>query len=181
MNDLFGSGLEGGSMRSKPCSISGTTQRASFIRLEPMTGISISFDNKHRRRMARGIWSRFARQDRSARPAKLAAPGGPHLTAIEHKVQSADDYSSNRQYCCRDVRIDQLIQVMEQETTLVRLDASPGFKPVLKHSQRTRPRKQFGKNPPDKRNDMQAAKNRPRCAGPTPMTSVLQNIHDLNA
>ena len=45
---------------------------------------------------------------------------------------------------------------------MVRLDSSLGFKPVLYHSQRTRPRKQFRKDSPDKRSDMQPAKNRAR-------------------
>src|SRR5436189_4386819 len=51
---------------------------------------------------------------------------------------------------------------MEQEPILVRLDSSFGFKPVLQQSQRTRPRKQFRKDSPDKRPDMQPAKNRVR-------------------
>jgi hypothetical protein len=48
---------------------------------------------------------------------------------------------------------------MEQEPTLGGLDSGFGFKPVLEKSQRTRPRKQFRKEAPDKRTDMQPPKN----------------------
>jgi len=48
---------------------------------------------------------------------------------------------------------------MEQKASVVRLDASFGFEPVLKHSQRTRPRKQFRKYPPDQGNNVQPAEN----------------------
>src|ERR1039458_5817342 len=51
---------------------------------------------------------------------------------------------------------------MEQEPTLVRLDSGLAFEPVLQQRQRTRPREQFRKDSPDKRTDMQPAKNRAR-------------------
>ncbi len=51
---------------------------------------------------------------------------------------------------------------MEQEPTLVRLDSGPAFHPVLQQSQWTRPRKQFRKDSPGKRPDMQPAKIRVR-------------------
>jgi hypothetical protein len=89
----------------------------------------------------------------------LAVSSDPNLPAIEGKIQSADDYPCHREDGCRDVRINQLIQVMEQEPILVRLGSGLGFKPVLQHGQRTRPR-QLRKYPPDERSDMQAAKNR---------------------
>ena len=66
----------------------------------------------------------------------------------------------NREDGRRDIRIDQLIEVMEKEPTLVRLDSGLGFKPVLQHGQRTRPRKQLRKYPPEERSHMQPAKNR---------------------
>ena len=89
-------------------------------------------------------------------------PGDPDLPAIERKIQSADDHPRNRQNGWGDVRIDQLIQIMEQEPTLVWLDSSFGFEPVLQHGQRTRPRKQLREDPPDKRSDMQPPENRAR-------------------
>jgi hypothetical protein len=60
--------------------------------------------------------------------------GDPHLPCIEQEIQNADDYACNRQNGCRDVGIDQLAQVMEQKTSLIRLNASLGIEPVLKHS-----------------------------------------------
>lgn len=92
----------------------------------------------------------------------LSEPSDPHLPDIKPKVQSAGDHPYNRQDVCRNVRIDQPIQVMEQEPILVRLDTGPAFEPVLQQRQRTRPRKQFRKDSPDKRPDMQPAKNRAR-------------------
>jgi hypothetical protein len=90
----------------------------------------------------------------------LAVSSDPNLPAIEGKIQSADHYPCNREDGCRDVRINQLIQVMEQEPILVRLGSGLGFKPALQHGQRARPRKQLRKYPPDERADMQPAKNR---------------------
>jgi len=78
----------------------------------------------------------------------LAVSSDPNLSAIEVKIQGADDYPCDREDGCRDVRINQLIQGMEQEPVLVRLGSGLGFKPVLWHRQRTRPRKQFRKYPP---------------------------------
>jgi hypothetical protein len=47
------------------------------------------------------------------------------------------------------VGIDQPVQVMEQKSALVSLDASFGFEPVLDQSSENMARKQFRKNPPD--------------------------------
>jgi hypothetical protein len=55
----------------------------------------------------------------------------PDLPAIERKIQKADDHPCNRQNGCGDIRIDQLIEVMEQEPNLAWLDSGIGFKPVL--------------------------------------------------
>lgn len=90
----------------------------------------------------------------------LVVSSDPNLPAIEGEIQSADDYPYNREDDCGDVRINQLVQEMEQEPILVRLASGLGFKPVLQHSQRTRPRKQLRKYPPDERSHMQPAKNR---------------------
>lgn len=83
----------------------------------------------------------------------------PYLPPVECKIEKADKYTNDRQNHCRYVRIDELVQVVEQKAALVRRDARRGFEPVLKHSQRTRPRKQFRKNSPEQRSDMQPAKN----------------------
>jgi hypothetical protein len=61
-------------------------------------------------------------------------PSDPHLPAIERKIQEANEYACNRQDSGGDVGIDKLVQVMEQKATLVWLDASFAFEPVLKFS-----------------------------------------------
>jgi hypothetical protein len=65
----------------------------------------------------------------------LAVSSDPNSPAIEGKIQSADDYPCNRKDGCRDVRIDKLIQVMEQEPNLIRLGsalASSQFSSMVK-------------------------------------------------
>ena len=62
---------------------------------------------------------------------RLSEPSDPDLPAIERKIQNADDDSCNRQNSCRNIRIDQSVQVMGEEPTLVRLDSRFGFKPVF--------------------------------------------------
>lgn len=90
------------------------------------------------------------------------AVSDPHLASIERKVQKADKYACNRQDSCRDLGIDEYIQVMEQKPTPVWLDSGFGFQPVLEQSQGTRPGQQFRKHSPNKRSDMQPAKDRAR-------------------
>jgi hypothetical protein len=63
----------------------------------------------------------------------------------------------HREDGCRDIRIGRLIQGMEKEPTLLRLDSGLGFKPVLQHGPRTWPREQFGKDCLSERSDMQPA------------------------
>src|SRR5229473_112536 len=150
-SDRFGSGSKEDSISLKQCWTSGTAQRASSIRFAPTTGISTSLDNRHRHPMARGIWSRSGREGRNLNTPlvrgkrtkgseELSEPSNPDLAAIEREIQSADDHARNYQNGCRDVRIDELIQVMEEEPALVRLNSGLAFEPVLQHGQRTRPR-----------------------------------------
>jgi len=83
-----------------------------------------------------GAWDLFgfAKTEKSVRHEKSAAPGDPHLSSIERKIQNADKYAGNRQDSCGDVGIDQLVQVMEQESAMVWLDSGLGFEPVLQES-----------------------------------------------
>ena len=134
----------------------------SYIRFAPTTAISPFFDNRHRHRMGPGTWSRFARQDETLRHGKLAVAGDPHLPSIERKIQNADEYACNRQNGCGDVGIDQLVQIMKQKPILIWIDSGLGFEPVLQQTQGARPREQFRKDSPNKRSDMQPAKNRAR-------------------
>ena len=64
-------------------------------------------------------------------PGSLSPDCEPSLSGIQRKIQSADDYSRSRQNASRDVRIDELIQVMQQKSALVGLHACPAFKPVF--------------------------------------------------
>jgi hypothetical protein len=59
-------GWKGKNIGLKPCSISGTTRRASSTRFEPMTAISIFFGNKHRCLVGLGSWFRFGRLEKNA-------------------------------------------------------------------------------------------------------------------
>src|SRR5438445_10021238 len=80
---------------------------------------------------------------------RLSESSATELPTIERKVQSADDHPRHRKHGCRHIRIDQAVEVMEQKPALVWFDSRLRFKPILQHSQRTGPRKQFRKNAPD--------------------------------
>ena len=64
-------------------------------------------------------------------PQDLLEPSDPDSPTIERKIQNADDDSCNRQNGCRNIRIDQLVQVMEQEPILIWLDSGLAFEPIL--------------------------------------------------
>ncbi len=49
---------------------------------------------------------------------------------------------------------------MKQESALVWLDTGAAFEPIFQQSQWTRPRKNFGKDSPEKRSDVKPAKDR---------------------
>jgi hypothetical protein len=78
------------------------------------------------------------------------APSDPHPTSIKRKIQNADEYACDHQNGCGDIGIDQLVQIVKQESTLIRLDSGSAFEPILEYSQRTRPRKQYRQDSPDK-------------------------------
>src|ERR1035438_2758507 len=95
-------------------------------------------------------------------------PDSPGLLPREGEVEGENDPPRHCQGGCRDVRIDQLVEIVEEETSLVRLDARLLFPPVLEKSQGTGPRQQLRDNSPDQRNDMQPAKNRTRSCEQSP-------------
>jgi hypothetical protein len=78
----------------------------------------------------------------------LAPNCEPRLSPVKGQVDAADDHSRHRQSRIGNVRVDQLVQVMQQEPALVGLDASLAFQPVLQESQRTGPRKEFDQECP---------------------------------
>jgi len=69
-----------------------------------------------------------------AKHPELATANDPHLPPVQRNIENADEDAGNRQNGWGDVGIDQLVQVMEQKATLVRLQAGLGFEPVLQHS-----------------------------------------------
>lgn len=89
-------------------------------------------------------------------------PADPHLSSVESQVRNAYDDPGNREDVRGNVGIHKLVQIVEQEATLVWLDSAPAFEPIFQQRQWTRPRKQFGKDSPDKRCDVQPAKKRAR-------------------
>src|SRR3984957_12235429 len=97
-----------------------------------------------------------------------SGPDSQGLPSIECEVEGANDHSRHCQGGCRDVRIDQLVEIVEEETSLVWLDARLLFAPVLEKSQGTGPQQQLRDNSPDQRSDMQPAKNRTRSREQSP-------------
>ena len=80
-------------------------------------------------------------------------------SAISEQVPSSRANSvPSRQDSCRDVGIDQFVQVMEQKPALIWLDSGLGFQPALDQGQGTRPGEQFREESPNKRSDVQPAK-----------------------
>lgn len=130
MNALSDFGLKGASIELKRCSTNGMTRRLSSTRSARMTGISTFFDNKHQHPMGSGNWFRFAAQDRQE-VSLSATASEPHLPPVECKIENANKDARSRQNGCGDVGIDQFVQVMHQESSLVRRDSGFGFEPVL--------------------------------------------------
>ena len=90
---------------------------------------------------------------RSELPAR-SEPTDPHPPSVECQIEKANEQACSRQNRYGDVGINKFVQVMEQKASLIRLDASPGFEPVLKQGQGAWPRKQFRKNSPAQRSDV---------------------------
>ena len=92
----------------------------------------------------------------------MNVPADPHLSSVKREICDTNDYPGDGENVGGNIGIHKLIQIVEQESALVRLDSAVGFEPILQQSQWTWPRKNFRKDPPDKRSDMQPAKNRAR-------------------
>ena len=92
----------------------------------------------------------------------MSAPTDPHLASMESQICDADDYRGDGEHVGGNIGINKLVQIVKQEPALVRLDTSAAFEPIFQQSQWTRPWKQFRKDSPDKRSDMQPAENRAR-------------------
>ena len=90
----------------------------------------------------------------------MSAPADPRLSTIERQICEADNYRHSGEGVGGDIGVNKLVQIVKQESTLVRLDSGEGFEPIFQQSQWTRPRKHFGKDSPEKRSDVQPPKNR---------------------
>jgi len=92
----------------------------------------------------------------------MSAPADPHLSSVKRQICDANDYPGDGEQVGGNVGIHKLVQIVEQESAQVRLESSAAFEPIFQQRQWTRPRKNFRKDSPDKRCDVQPAKNRPR-------------------
>jgi hypothetical protein len=80
-------------------------------------------------------------------------PTDPHLSSVESQICNAYDYPGDGENVGGNIGIHKLIQIVEQESALVWLDTSAPFEPIFQQRQWARPRKNFGKDSPDKRSD----------------------------
>ena len=92
----------------------------------------------------------------------MSAPADPNLSSVESQICDADDYPGDGEHVRGNVGIHKPVQVVKQESALVWLDTSAAFQPIFQQGQWTRPRKNFGKDSPAKRSDVQPSKNRAR-------------------
>jgi len=82
------------------------------------------------------------------------------LSSVKRQICGANDYPGDGEDVGGNVGINKLVQIVEQESALVRLDSGAAFEPIFQQSQWTWPRKNFRKDSPDKRSDVQLSKNR---------------------
>jgi len=90
----------------------------------------------------------------------------PQQSSVERQIQKANNDSRNYESGCRNVGIDQLIEIVEQEPALLRFDSGSPFECIFEQRQWTRPGKNFRENPPDQRNDVQTPEKRTRARHP---------------
>jgi hypothetical protein len=83
----------------------------------------------------------------------------PHQPTIERQVQDAYDDPGTSKDTRPDIRIDKLVQIMQQEPALIRGNPCFLFQPIFQKCQRARPHK-FRKNSPNQRGNMQTAEKR---------------------
>src|SRR5260370_38303335 len=94
----------------------------------------------------------------------MSAAPDPHLSTIERQIQEADNYSHGSENVGRNIGVNKLVQIVEQEPALERLYSGPALEPSFTQSQGGRPRAKFSNNPPDKRNKVQQPEEPPRAS-----------------
>src|SRR5215472_2322122 len=73
----------------------------------------------------------------------------PESSHVNGEIEYANSYARHREQRVRNIRIDQRIHIMQQKSTLVRLDSTPAFEPVFQGCQRAVPRHDLGENTPE--------------------------------
>ena len=53
---------------------------------------------------------------------ELTSASHPHQPSVQREIENTDEYACNRENGWGDIGIDQLVQIVEQEASLVRLD-----------------------------------------------------------
>jgi len=94
------------------------------------------------------------------RSSTVSVPADPHLSSVESQICDANDYPGDGEQVGGNVGIHKLVQIVEKESALVRLDSAAGFEPIFQQRQWTWPRKNFRNDSPDKRCDVEPSKNR---------------------
>ncbi len=107
---------------------------------------------------------------------KLVTSGslGP---GVKDKIQGTNDDACSRKEDGRYIRIDQRIQIMQQEATLVGRDASPVLQPVFQQRQRAWPRKDFYHDSPDQAGDVYPPEHRTRASDQGPKSHPQDKKH----
>ena len=86
-------------------------------------------------------------------------PFDPHSSNVKCQTLDADRYRRCGENVGGNVGIHKPVQVVEQESALVRFDSGAAFEPVFQQCQGTGPGENFRKDSPDKRSDMQPSEN----------------------
>ena len=87
---------------------------------------------------------------------------------VKGEIQGTNDDACSRKEDGRYIRIDQRIQIMQQEATLVGRDASPVLQPVFQQRQRAWPRKDFYQDSPNQAGDVYPPEQRTRASDQGP-------------
>ena len=87
----------------------------------------------------------------------MSVPADPHLSSVKRQICEANDYPGEGEHVGGNVGVHKLVQIVQQESALVWPDSGAAFEPIFQQRQWTWPRKNFGKDSPDKRCDVQPA------------------------
>jgi len=60
----------------------------------------------------------------------MSAPADPNLSSVKRQICDANDYPGDGEHFGGNVGIHKLVQIVEQESALVRLDSGAAFEPM---------------------------------------------------